>query len=99
MLAPIQWDEPYGLTLAEAQACGTPVISYNKGASKEIIKHGVTGFISTSYTHFLKNIEQIDTIDRLACRKHAEKNLDTERMISEYESLYYSLYEQKKGST
>ncbi len=91
LLVPIQWDEPFGLTLIEAAACGTPVIAFNRGASAEIIKDGVTGFVCTNEDEAVAAVARLHTIDRRTCRLHTEEHFDAERMLDEYEALYYSL--------
>jgi len=97
MLAPLQWDEPFGLTLAESQACGTPVIAFRKGAGPEIIKDGETGFVVDTFKQFIKAMAKIDTISRKTTRLHAETELDVKRMADEYEALYLRLASDKKA--
>lgn len=87
-LAPIQWDEPFGLTLIESQACGTPVIAFNRGAAPEIIKDGETGFVVSTQEEMCAAVKKISSIDRSACRAWVEKNFSVERMVDEYEALY-----------
>jgi glycosyltransferase involved in cell wall biosynthesis len=95
LLAPLQWDEPYGLTLAEAQASGTPVIAFRRGAAPEIIQDGKTGFIVDTFAQFVKAMGKIDSISRAMTRRHAEIDLDVSRMVDEYEALYYKLASKK----
>jgi glycosyltransferase involved in cell wall biosynthesis len=91
LLTPLAWDEPYGLTLAEAQACGTPVISYNRGASKEIIKEGITGFVVDSFDQMCQAVLICDRLKQEDCYVHARDALDSSYMIDKYEKLYKSL--------
>lgn len=95
-LAPITWDEPFGLTIVESQACGTPVIAFDKGASAEIIRDGVTGFIVKDQKEMLQAVKKISTLDRKACRAWAEKNFSVEHMVDQYEALYKSLIAKKR---
>lgn len=90
-LAPLTWHEPFGLTLVEAQACGTPVIAFNKGAAAEIIDNEKTGFVVETEEEMIKAIGKIDTIDRKACRTWVEENFSVKKMVDEYEKFYFSL--------
>lgn len=90
-LNPIQWEEPFGLVMAESQAAGTPVISYRRGAAEEIIIDGETGFLVDSFAEMVSKIKDIQSISRKNCRKHIENNFTTEKMIDGYESHYASI--------
>lgn len=92
LLYPIEWEEPFGLIVAEAMACGTPVIAYKRGSMPELIKDGETGFVVDSNMHdFVEAMKKIDTIDRAKVRKYAEEHFSKERMTDDYENLYYEL--------
>ena len=84
-LNPIQWQEPFGLTMAEAGACGTPVITFRKGAAPEIIKDGKTGFVVDNSAEMIMAIEKIPSIKRQDCRAHIEKNFTVDIMVDHYE--------------
>lgn len=88
LLHPIQYIEAFGLTIIEAFACGTPVISYDNGAPREIIADRKTGFIVNSEEEMAEAIQDLHTISRKACRDHVEKNFTVEKMVDEYEALY-----------
>ena len=90
-LYPLQWEEPFGLAMIEAMACGTPVIAFRRGSVPEIVEHGKTGFVVDDKTQFKKAIGKIDQIRREDCRARVEKNFTISRMVDDYESLYYSL--------
>lgn len=87
-LAPIFWHEPFGLTIVEAQACGTPVIAFNKGAAAEIIKNGETGFIVETEEEMIEAVKKISNIDRRVCRVWVENNFSVKKMVDEYEKFY-----------
>lgn len=88
ILVPIQWEEPFGLIMIEAMACGTPVIGFNKASIPEIVLDGKTGFVVEDLRRMISAMKKIDTIDRIACREHIEKNFSVEKMVEEYEKIY-----------
>lgn len=85
---PINWEEPFGLVMAEALSCGTPVVAYNRGAVPEIIVDGKTGFIGEDIDGMVNAIRRISQIDRAACRTHAVTHFSKKRMADEYEEIY-----------
>lgn len=87
LLVPIQWQEPFGLVMAEANACGTPVIAFNRGAVPEVIKDGKTGFIVDNSAEMILAIEKLDSIDRRSCHIHATKNFSRQLMVKNYERV------------
>lgn len=91
LLAPLQWEEPFGLVMAEAMACGTPVIAFKRGAAPELIRDGKTGFVVRTAPEMVRAIKKIHTINRQTCRTHIEKNFSLATMVSHYETLYASI--------
>ncbi len=87
-LFPIQWEEPFGLVMAESLACGTPVITTRFGAAPEVIEHGVTGFLADTLEEIPQYLERIDEIDPEVCRRVALERFSPERMAREYLALY-----------
>lgn len=96
LLFPIQWEEPFGLVMIEAMACGTPVIAFRRGSVPEIIVDKKTGFIVETVAEMAKAVQKIDQIDRNAVRNHVERNFSKERMVDGYEKLYYELCQKQK---
>lgn len=88
LLFPIQWEEPFGMAVIEALACGTPVVAMNRGAMPEIIEHGVTGFLANNEQEFAEYMERVDEIDPAACRAAVEKKFSEKRMAKRYISRY-----------
>lgn len=88
LLFPIQWDEPFGMAVIEALACGTPVIAMNRGAMPEIIQHGVNGFLAENEEEFAQYMERIDEIDPHACRRSVEQQFSADTMAAEYMDRY-----------
>jgi glycosyltransferase involved in cell wall biosynthesis len=84
----IGFAEPFGLSVIEAMACGTPVIAYNKGSMPELIDHGVTGFLVNSFEEAVAAIGRVGEIDRMACRRAVEQRFTVERMAERYLALY-----------
>lgn len=91
LLFPIDRQEPFGLVMIEAMACGTPVIGFRKGSVPEVIEHGKTGFVVDTPEEMIKAIEQLPAIDRRACRKRVEEKFSLEQMVDKYEKIYEKL--------
>jgi glycosyltransferase involved in cell wall biosynthesis len=91
LLVPIKWEEPFGLVLIEAMACGTPVIAFRRGSVPEVIVDGKTGFIVDTVEEMAEAIKKIDTIDRQACRDHVLEKFSNQRMVEKYETVLRGL--------
>jgi glycosyltransferase involved in cell wall biosynthesis len=93
VLCPANWDEPFGLVAAEAQACGTPVVAFRRGGLQDIVVDGVTGFLVApgDVDAAAAALGRIGDLDRGACRRHAEEHLDIEAAIDAHERLYRDL--------
>ena len=87
----INFDEPFGLSVVEALACGTPVIATKRGSMPELIDHGVTGFLVESTDEAVDAISRIGEIDRAACRSAVSAHFTVDRMADRYLDLYRSL--------
>jgi len=90
-LFPIDWPEPFGLTMVEAMATGTPVVAYNVGSVPEVVVDGVTGFVCDSMHDMVEAVGRIGTIDRRACRAHVEEHFSASAMADGYERVYRML--------
>lgn len=97
-LMPAKWEEPFGLVVIEAMACGTPVIAYNRGALPEIIDNGKTGFIvkNDSIPAMVEAAGKLDSIDRQNCRHFVENNFSLKQMTEKYLTLYEDAVNGKK---
>ena len=91
LLHPIGFEEPFGLSVAEAMLCGTPVIAFNKGAMPELIHDGKTGFLVNSVGQAVDAVQQLGSISRAACRAWASANFSQERMAADYLAVYAAL--------
>src|SRR5258705_1971038 len=88
LLMPIEWDEPFGIVMAEAFACGTPVIGFARGSVPEVVRHGVNGFIVRDISEASDAVGRLDQIDRDAGRRGCEGRFSCDAEVSAYESLY-----------
>jgi glycosyltransferase involved in cell wall biosynthesis len=88
MLHLINFDEPFGLSVIEAMACGTPVIAINRGSMPELIEQGVNGFLVDSVDEAVAAIERVGELDRAAVRQTVVERFSVERMADRYVELY-----------
>lgn len=95
LLCPIRWEEPFGLTFIEAMACGTPVIAFDHGSAREVIKDGKTGFVVEGLKGMVEAIKNIDQIDRGECRKWVKENFIMEKMVDNYERIFFKILKKK----
>ena len=84
----INFDEPFGLSVIEAMACGTPVIATRRGSMPELIEHGVTGFLVDTPEEAVAAIDRVGEIDRAACRRAVAERFSVARMADDYIALY-----------
>ncbi|WEK19698.1 MAG: glycosyltransferase family 4 protein [Candidatus Pedobacter colombiensis] len=98
LLMPIEWDEPFGIVMAEALACGTPVIGFKRGAVPEIVKHGINGFICSTVDEMAVFINRLPEINRIAVRMDAEARFSSEVMVSQYLKIYANLINYKRSA-
>ncbi len=87
----INFDEPFGLSVIEAMACGTPVIACNRGSMRELIDHGVTGFLVDDLDGAVEAVAKIGELDRAACRAAVAARFTVDHMADRYLALYRSL--------
>jgi glycosyltransferase involved in cell wall biosynthesis len=90
MVVPIEWNEPFGIVFAEALACGTPVISYARGALPEIVREGVDGFLVNGVGEGCLAVNKLGSLNRAECRKRAETMFSSGVVARQYLSLYLS---------
>ncbi len=97
LLFPVLWDEPFGIVMAEALACGTPVIATRRGAVPEVLSHGHDGFICDSVDEMVSAVRRLDDIPRERCRDACERRFSAERMVDRYVELYRALLAESGG--
>ena len=91
LLFPLQWEEPYGLVVAEAQACGTPVLSLRRGAVPELVEDGRTGFLREHHLELVDAVARLSELAPADCRRHALARLDIDRSVRGYEQVFARL--------
>jgi len=95
LLFPIDWPEPFGLSMIEAMACGTPVLAFRCGSVPQIIDPGVTGLIVDSMDEAIRVMPQVLALDRRAVRQKFEQRFSASRMAKDYVQVYRSLIKQQ----
>ena len=95
LVLPLQWEEPFGMVMIEAMACGTPVVTLNRGAAREIVVDGLTGFICDHPADLPAAIKRAGELDPYACRRHVELNFNSATMALVYERIYRQLLHPK----
>jgi glycosyltransferase involved in cell wall biosynthesis len=90
LLAPVRWEEPFGLAAIEAMLCGTPVVAFPNGALLEIVEDGVTGFLVDDAQEMADALASAATLDREACRRRARQRFGAPRMIRDYLRVYHA---------
>ena len=88
LLHPINFAEPFGLSVVESLACGTPVIAFNKGSMPEIISDGKNGFLISTTEEAVSAVKNINLLDRAFCRKDAEQRFSSHLMVNDYINAY-----------
>jgi glycosyltransferase involved in cell wall biosynthesis len=97
LLHPIQFDEPFGLSVIEAMACGTPVIAFDRGSMPELIKNGHNGFLVDTVDEAIDAVARLPEIDRVDCRHHVEQHFTVERMSQDYIQVYEMILDAKNS--
>ncbi|MBB2942632.1 glycosyltransferase involved in cell wall biosynthesis [Actinoplanes lutulentus] len=88
LLHPIRFAEPFGLSVVESMACGTPVIAYRKGSMPEVVDEGVTGYVVDTVDEAVAAVGRIAAVDRAACSARARSRFSADRMVEEYLAIY-----------
>lgn len=91
LLHPINFKEPFGLSVAESMFCGTPVIAFKKGSMEELVRHGETGFLVDNVDEAVHAVSQVPQIDRSYCRKWAESKFSIDKITEDYIKVYKNI--------
>ena len=97
LLFPIQWDEPFGLVMIEAMACGTPVVALQRGSVEEVVDFGKTGFYAESMQALSSLVPRALSLDRRVVREGARERFGHERMVDEYLQAYEEILEASRN--
>ena len=96
LLHPISFDEPFGLSVVESMACGTPVLAFSRGSMPEIIAHEKTGFLTTDIDGMAQAVKHVMDIDRRMCRDWVDTRFSVNRMVSDYIRVYETIIGQNR---
>jgi hypothetical protein len=99
LVNPIRWDEPFGLVMVEALACGTPVVATHHGAAPELVDRGLTGFIAGTVTDLAAAANQVEDLDRQACRDAVERAFSMRRMAADHAAFYRTVVDTRGHTT
>jgi len=91
LLFPIRWNEPFGLVMVEAMACGTPVLAFPEGAAPEVVDHGRTGFLCQDEAAMVADLGRLGDLSRQDCRAAVEGYFSTGRMVADHLELFTTL--------
>ena len=89
-LMPILWEEPFGIVMAEALACGTPVLGLNRGAVPEVVMDGISGYVRNDIDGLVAAADNVGQLSRVGCRAHVEAHFAADPIVSAYEAFYMS---------
>jgi glycosyltransferase involved in cell wall biosynthesis len=97
-LMPILWEEPFGIVMAEALACGTPVLGLRRGAVPEVVEEGVSGFVREDVDGLVEAVHRVGSIDRAACRRRAETTFSDRSVVEGYLEIYRRLISKQSSA-
>ena len=96
LLDPIQFDEPFGLSVVEAMACGTPVIAFRRGSMPEVVSDGRSGYLVSSTEEAARALRRVPDLDRVECRRWVEERFSADRMVEDYLTVYRKIVEERR---
>ncbi|WP_433272364.1 glycosyltransferase family 4 protein [Actinosynnema sp. CS-041913] len=99
LLFPIRWDEPFGMVMVEAMACGTPVVACRRGSVPEVVVHGETGFICDDHASLVAALRRVDELSADRCRAETARRFDVELMTARYEDVYRAAVTKPRWAT
>jgi glycosyltransferase involved in cell wall biosynthesis len=88
LLFPIRWDEPFGMVMVEAMACGTPVVALRRGSVPEVVADGETGFVCDGHASLVAALRRVGSLSPERCRAEAARRFDVDTMAARYERIY-----------
>jgi glycosyltransferase involved in cell wall biosynthesis len=96
LLMPILWEEPFGIVMAEAMACGAPVLGLRRGAVPEVVEDGVTGFVRDTVDELVDTVARLHEISRLACRQRVEALFSKSAVVDGYLAVYEAMLQARR---
>jgi glycosyltransferase involved in cell wall biosynthesis len=97
LLFPIDWEEPFGMVMIEAMACGTPVVAFRRGSVPEVLEDGVTGYLVDTAEEAVAAVSRLDRLDRARCRAEFDRRFTAERMAHDYLDVYRAILAGRAG--
>ncbi len=97
LLHPIAFAEPFGLSVVESMACGTPVVAYRRGSMPEVVDNGLTGFVVDTATQAVSAVDAVGGLDRMKCHQVATARFSAERMVRDYLAVYEQVLGRRGG--
>ncbi len=97
LLMPIEWNEPFGIVMIEAMACGTPVIGVPKGSLPEVILQGKNGFLANSFEELCNYVSRLPELSRSTVRQITEERFSSQKIVADYVALYTKLIYERKS--
>ena len=91
LVFPIEWEEPFGLVMVEAMACGTPVLATRRGSVPEVVEDGLTGFVCDDVDEIVERFESLDQLSPRKIRDRVRERFDSQHMTEGYEAVYRSV--------
>ncbi|XVV00594.1 glycosyltransferase family 4 protein [Actinosynnema sp. CA-248983] len=95
LLFPIQWEEPFGMVMVEAMACGTPVVALRRGSVEEVVAHGETGFVCDDHESLVAALREVGGLSADRCREEVRQRFDAGSMAARYERIYRAVTAEK----
>ena len=94
LVFPIAWEEPFGLAMIEAMACGTPVIATRRGSVPEVVEHGRSGVVVDDYREIVERLDEVDGLDAVEIRSVVEERFSPRRMVADYIAAYQAVLDE-----
>jgi glycosyltransferase involved in cell wall biosynthesis len=99
LVFPIQWEEPFGMVMIEAMACGTPVVTLRRGAAPEVVVDGVTGVVCDDPDELADGVSTARSLDPSACREHVRRTFSIATMVAGYVAAYHAAIAARRRAT